>query len=68
MEAKVIDEMNHNPDADWQREQAPELVAALEKGRTGGWRALFTASDRNTIRAIAGQTLVDWGYEESLDW
>lgn len=68
MEEKVMEEMNRNPDADWQREKAPELVAALEKGRTGGWRELFTHSDKEIVREIAGQTLVDWGYEESLEW
>lgn len=68
MEEKVLAEMQSNPDADWQQEKAPELAQALEKGKTGSWREFFTQSDKTVVKQIAGQTLIDWGYEESLDW
>lgn len=68
MEERVEAEMKKNPDAEWQVEKAPELAAALEKGRWGTWRELFTQQDREEFKKIAGETLVAWGYEESLDW
>ena len=60
--------MTSNPDADWQRKKAGDLVAALEKGKRGSWRELFTERDKRIFKEIAGQTLIDWGYEETLDW
>ena len=68
MEERVEAEMGVNPDADWQQEQAPELVAALQKGKRGSWRDLFTEADKAQFKALAGEALVNWGYEESLDW
>ncbi len=64
----VVREMERNPDADWQREKAGELVAALEKGRGGSWRELFTSRDVETFKSIAGQTLIAWGYEKDWNW
>ncbi len=64
----VAAEMGSNPDADWQREKAGDLVATLEKGKRGSWRDLFTARDIAIFKEIAGQTLVDWNYETGLDW
>lgn len=68
MEERVSAEMEKNPDADWQQQKAPELVAALEKGRKGSWRELFTEADKEHFKSLAGGELIDWGYEESLDW
>jgi hypothetical protein len=61
-------EMQRNPDADWQHQKAGALIAPLEKGKQGSWRELFTARDRADFKAVAGQTLVDWGYEKDLEW
>ncbi len=61
-------EMRRNPDADWQKTKASELVRAVEKGRQGSWCNLFTSRDREIFKQIAGQTLVEWGYEKDLNW
>jgi LPS sulfotransferase NodH len=67
-EERVSQEMSSNPDADWQQEKAGKLVANLEKGKRGSWRDLFTERDRRLFKEIAGQVLVDWGYEKDLSW
>ena len=64
----VAAEISSNPDAEWQRQKAGELVANLEKGKRGSWRDLFTARDKQIFKEIAGQTLTDWNYEKGLDW
>jgi len=68
LEAKVAEEMAQNPDAEWQSEKAPELASALEKGKRGSWKQLFTDSDKESFKKIAGSVLVTWGYEQSSDW
>lgn len=68
LEPRVAEEMARNPDADWQGEKAPELASALEKGKRGSWKQLFTAGDKETFKKIAGSVLLTWGYEQSSDW
>ncbi|MEX2160768.1 MAG: sulfotransferase [Anaerolineales bacterium] len=68
LEPRVTQEMAQNPDAEWQSEKAPELASALEKGKRGSWKQLFTARDRQAFKAIAGSVLLTWGYEQSPDW
>jgi hypothetical protein len=64
----VAEEMRRNPDADWQHEKAAALVSPLEKGKSGSWRSLFTARDRQVFKEIGGRTLIAWGYEKDLEW
>ena len=68
LEAEIDHEMGFNPDADYQQEVAADLVAPLEKGKRGSWRELFTERDKRIFKQIAGQTLIDWGYEKDLEW
>src|SRR3990172_1724569 len=68
LEPHVTQEMARNPDAEWQSQKAPELASALEKGRNGSWKQLFTEVDKELFRAAAGDVLVTWGYEQSLGW
>lgn len=56
-------QMNRNPDAVWQKETASDLVANLEKGKSGSWRELFTERDQQIFDTIAGSTLRAWDYE-----
>ena len=61
---KALDtELQSNPDADWQRKKAGDLIAAVEKGKAGSWQELFTGRDRQIFQEIAGTVLADWGYE-----
>jgi hypothetical protein len=68
LQETVAEELHQNPDADWQREKAGDLIEPLKKGKQGSWRDLFTTDNRQVFKRIAGQTLVDWGYEKDLDW
>ncbi len=60
--------MARNPDADWQKEKRGDLAKNISKGQAGSWRELFTAADKALFKSIAGQTLIDWGYEQDLNW
>lgn len=62
------EELRRNPDADWQRVKAADLVQAVEKGKQGSWRDLFTPRDRQVFKEVAGKTLIAWGYEQDLNW
>ncbi len=61
-------EFGQNPDADWQQEKAADIANALTKGKRGSWGELFTLSDRQIFKEIAGETLIAWGYEEDQNW
>ena len=65
---RLEQELQSNPDADWQKQKAGDLVEPLEKGKGGSWRFLFTLRDRQVFKAIAGKALIDWGFERDLDW
>lgn len=55
-------ELASNPDKDWQRQKASDLVSPLQKGKSGSWRNLFTRRDRDVFNEIAGDALTHWGY------
>jgi hypothetical protein len=61
-------EKDANPDADWQKQKDQAISKLIQKGRQGNWRSLFTPRDREIFKEIAGQALVDWGYEKDMDW
>lgn len=63
LEASLQNEMQQNPDADWQQQKAGDIAAALQKGKHGSWREMFTARDRKVFEQIAGEMLRKWGYE-----
>ena len=65
---RLEQELQSNPDADWQKQKAGDLIEPLEKGKGGSWRFLFTQRDRQVFKAIAGKVLIDWGFERDLDW
>lgn len=60
--------INRNPDAEWQRQQNEDMLRNLEKGKAGSWKELFTPRDCEIVREIAGDTLIDWGYEDDTSW
>ena len=68
LEPRVLEEMAQNPDAAWQSAKAPELAIALEKGKSGSWKQLFTEADKKKFKDIASSVMVTWGYEQNLDW
>jgi hypothetical protein len=61
---QVLDEeMQRNPDADWQQQKAGGMASGIQKGRRGNWQNVFSPRDRKIFQEVAGQTLKDWGYE-----
>lgn len=67
-EKEVQAEMNANPDADWQAEKSGDLARLIPKGKQGSWQKLFTARDKAIFKEVAGQLLIDWGYEKDMEW
>jgi len=63
LKGSVGTELTSNPDKDWQRQKAGELVSPLEKGKSGSWQELFTARDKAIFREVAGEGLEVWGYK-----
>lgn len=57
-----------NPDEKWQAEKDGSIASALPKGKPGAWKNFFTARDKAIFKEIAGQQLIDWGYEKDLNW
>lgn len=68
LEAEIQKEMGQNLDEEWQARRAGDIAGFLPKGKAGNWRSLFTARDRQVFKQTAGDLLVKWGYETSLDW
>lgn len=60
-------EMNKNPDANWQKQQAQELIEPFEKGKMNSWKRLFTENDIKIFNEIAGKTLQEWEYSLGKD-
>lgn len=68
LQAAVAEAMGENPDADWQQQKAEEIASPLQKGQHGSWRELFSERDRQVFKSIAGEALIQWGYEQDLSW
>ncbi len=68
LESEIKKEMGRNPDAAWQKTQNQEMVSNLKKGTSGTWEELFTDRDRQIFKEIAGETLIEWGYEGNDEW
>jgi hypothetical protein len=56
-------ELQQNPDAEWQHQKAGDIADSLQKGKAGSWRNILTERDRQIFWDIAGDTLKAWGYE-----
>jgi hypothetical protein len=56
-------ELQQNPDAEWQHQKAGDIADSMQKGKSGSWRNLFTERDKRLFWEIAGKTLSEWGYE-----
>lgn len=68
LEQTVLEEVAVNPDEKWQSEKNGSLAPALEKGKPGAWKSFFTAADRSVFKEIAGEQLIQWGYEKDTNW
>jgi len=68
LDKNIRTEMSSNPDEEWQAKRNEEIASFLTKGQAGNWERLFTARDRVVFKEVAGDMLVKWGYENSVDW
>jgi hypothetical protein len=46
----------------------PRQSRTFRVGRPGGWREHFTAEHKHLFREVAGDLLVELGYEQTNDW
>jgi hypothetical protein len=60
--------LNRNIDAAWQKEKAGQMATEIPKGQAGSWREYFSKRDIKAFKAAAGEILVQWGYEENVNW
>ena len=65
---RLDEELENNPDKEWQQTKAGGLVDPLQKGKTGSWKTLFTKRDKEIFKKYAGEMLVSWGYESNFSW
>jgi hypothetical protein len=68
LEQKLRDEVADNPDEKWQAHRNNSLAPILAKGQPGNWKTFFTQRDREVFKELAGNLLVQWGYEKDLNW
>jgi hypothetical protein len=40
----------------------------FRKGRTGDWQNHFTEAHKNAFKAVAGDALIELGYEGDVGW
>lgn len=43
-------------------------TATFRSGQIGEWKLYFTEEDKKVFKQVAGQLLIDLGYEKDLDW
>ncbi len=55
-------EMEQNPDADYQQQKAGQIAQSVQKGKRGSWREVFTKQDQQKFIEVAGETLSKWRY------
>lgn len=40
----------------------------FDRGAIGSWRKEFSPAHKALFKELAGQSLIEWGYEQDLDW
>ncbi|HXQ33208.1 MAG TPA: sulfotransferase, partial [Anaerolineales bacterium] len=65
---QIKDEIESNPDEEWQAKRNEGIASFLPKGHAGNWEHLFTAKDKSIFKEIAGEMLIKWKYEEDSNW
>jgi hypothetical protein len=68
LDQAVEEELSRNPDADWQQEKQQQVASIVRKGLPGSWREIFSTEDIKIFKDIAGEALINWGYEQDLGW
>ena len=47
---------------------SPHKSGTFRKGKPGGWQDYFTANNKDKFKEIAGDLLIQMGYEKNYDW
>jgi hypothetical protein len=47
---------------------APHKSGTFRKGKPGSWREYFTPQNKQLFKEVAGDLLIQMGYEKDLDW
>ena len=68
LEKTIKAEMASNPDEEWQAKRNEGIASFLPKGQAGNWQRLFTKKDKSVFKEVAGERLIQWGYEKDLNW
>ncbi len=68
LDKKIRDEIAENPDEKWQAQRNQAIAPILSKGQPGNWEKFFNQQDRRIFKEIAGNNLIQWGYEKDLHW
>jgi len=68
MASQVKTKLAYNPGAEAQLEKEEGLARNLQRGIKGNWQEIFTLRDRQVFKTHAGKALIDWNYEEDLNW
>jgi hypothetical protein len=68
LEKALAREMASNPDEEWQSRRSGDIATFLAKGHAGNWRSVFSAADKALFKRIAGEALIQWGYEQDTNW
>ena len=68
LEKRLGEELERNPDSEWQQMKAGSLINPLQKGKSGSWKDLFTERDKEIYKKYAGKILMTWGYEKDMSW
>lgn len=50
------------------RERGQEAASFFRKGIAGDWRNVFTEQNKQSFKAVAGDLLIELGYEDDNDW
>ncbi len=70
--ANIVRHMGLSPTADQVREVASKLFGqeskTFRKGQIGGWQDHFKAEHKEAFKRVAGQYLIELGYERNLNW
>lgn len=51
-----------------ERNSDPKKSFTFRSGKTGNWQQEFDQEVKEAFKSVAGQVLIDLGYEENLDW
>ncbi len=74
---KMIDFYCKHTPIDWDIDQLTNQALAnihptnshtFREGKIFGWKRVFTENHKKLMKSIAGQLLIDWEYEQNLNW